>query len=261
MTEIFISYCRRNKGFTEQFIQGLAEQNYPADKIWIDWNNIPPSSKWEDEIRKGIEACNAVVFILSPDWILSNECRKELEIAIEYNKRLFPIIHQNIDPQSSPAALASLNWIFFREADDFKGAMQKLMAAINTDLDWVKQHTVLLKRANEWNSKKQDGSYLLRGSELQGAELWLSKSSDNKQPHPTPLQSEYIFASRQDASRRQRNTLIGVSAALVVSILLAIAAIVGGVEAVRKSQQALASQLAAQSITLVDTQPDLSLLL
>lgn len=261
MTEIFVSYCRRNKGFTEQFIQGLAEQNYPADKIWIDWNNIPPSSKWEEEIRKGIEACNAVVFILSPDWVLSNECRKELEIAVEYNKRLFPIIHQNIDPQSSPAALASLNWIFFRETDDFNTAMQKLMAAINTDLDWVKQHTVLLKRANEWHSKKQDGSYLLRGSELQGAELWLSKSSDNKQPHPTPVQSEYIFTSRQDATRRQRNTLIGVSAALVVSILLAIAAIVGGVEAVRKSQQALASQLAAQSITLVDTQPDLSLLL
>lgn len=261
MTELFISYSRRNKGFTEDFIKALAERDYPAEKVWIDWNNIPPSSKWEDEIRKGIEAANAVIFILSPDWVISNECLKELQVALEYNKRLFPIIHQNIDPKSSPPELASLNWIFFRETDDFNGAMQKLLEAINTDLDWVKQHTVLLKRSNEWNVKGQDNSYLLRGSELQDAELWLSKSSENKEPHPTPVQNEYIFASRKDATRRQRNTLVGVSMALVVSIILAIAAVLGGIEAVRKSQQALASQLAAQSINFVDTQPDLSLLL
>ena len=261
MTELFISYSRRNKEFTEEFIKSLAENNYPAERLWVDWNNIPPSSKWEDEIRKGIEAANAVIFILSPDWVISNECRKELQIAVEYNKRLFPIIHQNVDPKLSPPELASLNWIFYRETDDPKIALQKLLEAIDTDLDWVKQHTFLLKRSNEWNTKKQDPSYLLRGSELQDAELWLSKSSEAKVPHPTPLQNEYIFASRQDATRRQRNTLIGVSAALVVSILLAIAAVFGGVEAVRKSQQALASQLAAQSINFVDTQPDLSLLL
>jgi WD40 repeat protein len=261
MTELFISYCRRNKGFTEDFIKTLGEHGYSEDKIWIDWNNIPPSSKWEDEIRKGIEAANAVIFILSPDWILSNECAKELQIAVEYNKRLLPVIHQNIDPKTTPADLASLNWIFHRETDDPKGAMQKLLEALKTDLEWVSQHTVILKRANEWKEKAQDNSYLLRGSELQESELWLSKSSEGKEPRPNPVQNEYIFASRQDATRRQRNTLIGVSAALVVSILLAIAAVIGGIEAVRKSQQALASQLAAQAITLVDTQPDLALLL
>ncbi len=261
MNEIFISYCRRNLTFAQNFTKALSENGYPADKIWVDWNNIPPSSKWEDEIRKGVEDSNSVIFILSPDWLLSNECAKELQIAAEYNKRLFPIICQNVDPRGTPPELASLNWIFFRETDNFDDAMKKLLAAINTDLDWVAQHTILLKRANEWNTKAQDHSYLLRGSELQEAELWLSKASENKQPSPTPLQSEYVFASRKDAVKRQRNTLIGVSVALVVSIALAFAAVVAGVQALRQSQQALASQLAAQSSNYVDTQPDLSLLL
>jgi len=261
MPEIFVSYSRRNKEFTENFIKELRERDYSDEDLWVDWKDIPPSSKWEDEIRKGIENSNAIVFILSPDWVISNECAKELQIAVEYKKRLFPIIHQNIDPNKTPADLASLNWIFFRESDNFDGAMQKLLDAINTDLDWVKFHTVLLRRANEWQTREKDHSFLLRGSELQDAELWLSKSSDEISPQPTPAQNEYIFASRQDATKRQRNTLIGVSLALVVSIFLAITAVLAGIQAMRESQQALASRLAAQSITYLDTQPALSLLL
>jgi len=202
-----------------------------------------------------------VIFILSPDWAVSRECEKELEIAAEYNKRLFPIVWQNVDPNTIRPELASLNWIFFRETDNFDEALQKLFAAIKTDLGWVAQHTDLLSRANEWHTKGRDNGYLLRGSELQSAETWLSQASENKQPRPTPLQSEFIFASRQDDVRRQRRTLIGVSVAMVVSIALAIAAVISGVEALQQSQKALASQLAAQSSSLVNTQPDLALLL
>jgi len=261
MPEVFVSYSRRNKAFTEKFVKELGTQGYSDEDIWIDWQDIPPSSKWEEEIRKGIENSNAVVFILSPDWIISNECAKELQIAVEYKKRLFPIVHQNIDPNKTPAELASLNWIFFREEDNFDGAMQKLLNAVNTDLDWVKFHTVLLRRANEWLGREKDASFLLRGSELRDAELWLSKSSEDKSPQPTASQKEYIFASGQDESKRQRNRLIGVSLALVVSVLLAISAIIAGIQAMKESQQALASRLAAQSITYLDTQPALSLLL
>jgi len=261
MTEIFISYSRRNKPFVEKFLKALYENGYSSDTVWVDWEDIPAVSKWEDEIRKGIEKANSVIFILSPDWAISRECEKELEVAAEYNKRLFPIVWQNVDPNTIRPELASLNWIFFRESDNFDEALQKLFAALKTDLGWVAQHTELLSRANEWNAKGHDNGYLLRGSELQNAEAWLSQTSENKQPRPTPLQNEYIFASRKDDLRRQRRTLIGVSAAMVVSIALAIAAVISGIEALQQSQKALASQLAAQSSSLVNTQPDLALLL
>src|SRR4030095_13818370 len=108
-------------------------------------------------------------------------------------------------------------------------AFQKLLAAVKTDLECVAQHTNLLRRANEWSTKGQDNGYLLRGSELQQAEAWLSQAHENKHPLPTPLQGEYIFASRRDDVRRQRRNLIMVSTALVVSIGLAIAAAFAGV--------------------------------
>lgn len=268
MTEIFISYSRRNKAFVEKFLAGLKNNGYAGDNIWVDWEDIPASSKWEDEIRKGIEETNSVIFILSPEWAKSNECAKELKVAAEFNKRLFPIVCQDVNPSTIQPELASLNWIFFRETDDFDAAMQKLLAALKTDLDWVAQHTTLLRRANLWESNGRETSYLLRGGELQAAEAWLAHAADEKQPRPTQLQSEFIYASRQEESRlqaealkRQRRTLIMVSIAGVISLILAIAAAFLGFEAARQSQRALASELAAKANDLVRSQPDLALLL
>jgi hypothetical protein len=207
MNEIFISYSRRDKAFVERFLDGLKNNGYSSDNIWVDWEDIPASSDWEAEIKKGIETANSIIFILSPEWAKSGECAKELKFATEYNKRLFPIVWQNVDPNSIQKELGSINWIFFRETDNFDEAMQKLLSAIKTDLGWVSQHTTLLTRANEWNTKNRDDGYLLRGSELQEAETWLSQAGDEeKQPRPTPLQSEYIYASRQEDVQRQRCT-------------------------------------------------------
>ena len=261
MSELFISYSRRDKVFVERFIQALQLNGYSSGDIWVDWEDIPASSKWENEIGRGIEEANSVIFILSPSWVASGECAKELDYAAKFNKRLFPIVCQDVDPRTIRPELASLNWIFFRETDNFDAALQTLFAAVKTDLDWVNRHTHLLRRSNEWNAKGRDDGYLLRGTELQEAESWLSQAGEDKQPRPTALQSEYIYLSRQDDLQRQRRNLVRVTVALVVSVILAISAAVAGIEALRQSQNALASQLAAQATNIVYTQPDLSLLL
>ena len=262
MTEIFISYSRRNKTFAKRFIKALNENGYPPEDVWVDWEDIPASSKWENEIKKGIETTNSVIFLLSPEWAASKECLKELRFALEYNKRLFPVVCKKVNPNDVPSELASLNWIFFRQQDDFKKSLGTLLEALKTDLDHAAKHTELLRRANEWDKKGRDSGSLLRGSELQAAEAFLKQGLDeNKQPRPTTLQSEYVLASRQDDAKRQRRNLIWVSSALVVSVVLAVMAVIAGLSALRESQRALASQLAAESISLVETQPDLSLLL
>src|SRR5690606_10226742 len=62
---------------------------------------------------------------------------------------------------------------------------------------------------------------LLRGVDLRDVEQW-QVSSAAKDPKPTPLQTEYILASRQSEMARQRLTLLGVSTALVIAIALSI---------------------------------------
>src|SRR6185503_12410273 len=203
MDDIFISYSRRDKDFTQKLYDALKGVNRA---VWADWDSIPAASDWFAEIKQGIEETDSVLFVLSPAWIKSNECRKEMEYAVEMGKRLFPILWEPVDPKDVPPVLAKINWVYMREGDDFDQAFQTLCSAMDTDLDWIKKHTRLQVRAVEWDKKNRDHSFVLRGNDLSDAEQFISGAAQ-KSPGPTTLQGEYILASRSDANQRQRLTL------------------------------------------------------
>ena len=242
MNDVFISYSRRDKVFVQKLYECLTAANRT---VWADWDSIPAASDWDAEIKQGIQETNSVLFLLSPEWIKSNECRKEMIHAVAMGKRLFPILYLPVDPNDVPPELAKINWVYMRDTDDFDKAFQTLCSAMDTDLDWIKTHTRIQVRALEWEKKNRSASFALRGEDLTEGEQFISGAT-GKSPEPTHLQGEYILASRTDATRRQRQTLAGVTIALVVSIALGIVAFFQRQEAVRQSQIALARQLAAQ---------------
>lgn len=123
-----------------------------------------------------------------------------------------------------PEQLAKLNFVYFRESDPFDATFASLIVALDTDLDWKKTHTRLLVRAKEWERKGKDRSFLLRGEDLHEAEKWQAEAG-TKEPKATALHSHYILASRQAETRRQRFTLGSVAVALLVTVVLAIAAL------------------------------------
>lgn len=256
-SDIFISYSRRNKEFTQKLYNALIA----ADRtVWADWDSIPAASDWFAEIKDGIEQAEAIVFVLSPEWIKSGECRKELEHSVKMGKRLFPILYQTVDPNEVPQELAKINWVYMRDEDDFEKGFTTLNGAMDVDLDWVKSHTRLQVRAMEWDRKGRDAAFVLRGSDLTDGESFIS-SAAHKSPEPTELQGEYIIASRKDATRRQRRTMIGVLAALIVSVLLGIVALFQWSEAARHAFASRAGVLAALPYTTSDSHLDLASLL
>jgi WD40 repeat protein len=257
MDDIFISYSRKDKAFATRLHEALQARQREA---WVDLEDIPPTAEWREKIHAGIEGARAFVFILSPDSMASPECRMEVDHAAAIHKRLIPVVCREVDPQAAPEALGKLNWIFLREQDDFAKGIDTLLTAVDTDLDWVDAHTTLLEKATEWDRKARDKSLLLRGGELRAAEDWQVKSA-TKEPKPTELMAAFIVSSRHGETRRQRYLLGGVSAGLVVALVLAgIAWYQRGV-AKQRGQIALSRQLAAQADNLKDTQLDLAMLL
>ena len=217
---VFVSYSRRNKEFAQKLNASLDSNGVDA---WVDWEGIPLSSDWMDEITRAIEGGDAFLFIITPDSLASKVCMEELELGLKYNKKLIPILH--IEPEKGSSmheSLGATNWVYMREQDDYEATLPMLIETIHTDLGWVRQHTRLLKRAKEWESKNKNSSFLLQGSDLSEAENWMVEASAHDNREVVPLQGEFIQASRQLATKRQRNVLIGVSLALVVSIGMAI---------------------------------------
>ena len=197
--------------------------------------------------------------MVSPDSVdPASVCAREIEHALAHNKRLIPIVCRVVDTRvvQVPEPVGKLNWIRSFDANDFDLAIAKLMAAIQTDLEWAKHHTRILERAVEWNAARRDDSFLLQKNDLAAAERWLALGP-NKEPKPTELQTRYIFDSRASAAKRQRFMLSAVSTGLVITMVLAVLAWFQRGEAISQANVALARQLAAQAEVATSERPAL----
>ena len=266
MPDVFISYSRRDVEFVRELYAALAAHD---KDIWADWEDIPITAEWLLEVYRGIESSDNFLFVITPDSLASDVCAQELAHAVEKNKRLVPVLRREAAPGTTvPGALAARNWTFFRPDDDFAAAVDALVVALDTDLDWVRAHTRLLGRSLEWEKLDRDSSFLLRGRDLDDAEQWAAARSPDHEPQPTPLQLEYVLASRSSATRRQRITVTAALVAVVVAASLAVLALVQRNEAVeqqavaeRQARLALSRQLAAQSEAALDRDPEQSVVL
>ena len=243
MPDVFISYSRKDKEFVSRLYEALAEHKA---ETWVDWEGIPPTAEWLQEIFAAIEGSDAFVFVISPDGVMSEVCQLEVAHALKHNKRLIPVVCQEVNAQEVPAPLADRNWIFFREDDDFKTAFGTLMEAVKTDLDWVRAHTRLLVKALEWDRQQRDKSYLLRGRDLREAEAWLTQS-DQKEPKPTEIQGAYVASSRKAQTRRLSLMLGAVTAGLITAMVLAAVAFQQYLVARHNRNLEIARKLAAQA--------------
>ncbi len=256
MAEVFISYSRTDSTFVHALDDHLKSQ---GRDVWVDWEDIPPASDWEQDIYDNVDAAESFVFVVSVRSLDSQYCGKELARAQQGGKRIVPIACDNADPVAAPAALAQLNWIWCREDDDRDYAFAKLTSALETDLAWAKAHTRLLVRAAEWDARGGDGSLLLRGADLSAAEQTLAANA-GKQPAPTELQQRYLLASRRAATKRQRIVLASVAVALAVAMGLGVIALLQRNDA-RSATRSAGANAAAASASAPDTTLDLSLLL
>lgn len=248
---IFISYSRKDAAFVRRLHEALAAQQR---ETWVDWEGIAPSADWFREIEAAIDAADAFAFLLSPDSLASAVCVRELAHAVAQNKRILPLVRRDAGDGPVPAALAKLNWIFLRDGDDFDTALGVLLAAVDTDLDWVQAHTRLLVRAREWEGKSLDASLTLRGADLKAAEAWLALGP-TKAPPPTAPQTRFVIESRRQATKRRFQLLGGMVVALIVMAVLGTLSVFERRQAARQEAIAVARRLAASAERLRDQMP------
>ena len=225
ISDVMISYSRQDKKFVQSLSDAIRKT---GRETWVDWDDIPPTVDWWEEVKAGIEAAHVFVFIISPASVNSEICYKEIEHAVLNNKRIVPVMYKDIveqaDKDKMHRVLTSHNWVNLRKGDDRKQAFRTLLRALEADFEYVHQHTRLLVRANEWQDASLRGSLLLRGDDLRGAELWL-QNAYSKDPAPTELQVEYIDASRKRALRFLQFSIVGMLTVILALGLLSIFAV------------------------------------
>ena len=253
--DAFLSYSRKDREAADGLAAALEER---GKDVWLDVEDILAGADWRARIQRGIEACTAFVFLLSPDSLASEHCRQEVELAAGLNKLIIPVLLREVDERAIPPVLADREWVFLRERDASSGqGLERLVEALETDLNWRDEHTRLAGRTREWLDAERDKSFLLRGSELREAELWLATQASHRET-ATGEQAEYIVAGRRAATARQRTLLTAVGAGLAVAVGLAIFAFLQRNEAIAQKQAALSRGLIAESQAAFARDPSLA---
>jgi WD40 repeat protein/tetratricopeptide (TPR) repeat protein len=222
---VLISYSRRQVKFVDRLQAALRGRCIDAK---VDRSDIEKGERVWPRIKQLIIEADTIIFVLSPDSIISPFCLEEVEFAETLNKRFLPVVAVDVTGHKVPAALALLNFIFFTadpgddaSTDGFDEALDELVHALKTDIDWIREHTRLGALAERWDGRNRRNDLVLRGAELAAAETWLTKRPKDAPP-PSDLHQAFITESRQAASRRQRGWLIGAGVVTAVALGLAL---------------------------------------
>src|SRR5262249_29536508 len=147
----------------------------------IDRHGISGGEDWKRRLGNLISEADTVVFVLTPTSARSEICTWEAEEAQRLGKRILPVIQRPLEGVSPPPQLGERNYVFFHA--DPKAApgagsgtgLAKLVAALDTDFEWLREHTRYLQRATEWDRGGRPANRLLSGDDIAEAKAWVSR--------------------------------------------------------------------------------------
>jgi WD40 repeat protein len=210
---VFISYAREDLAVAERLVALLEAEHID---VKIDRRNLPYATEFKPELLDFIRQADAALFLIS-HWSVNSEwCRWEREQIVALNKRLAPVLIEDVALERIPEPLRTITFVPFTDPATFETTAGLLAIALKSDLEWVKNHTRWGERARRWDERGRKGAALLRGVELTEAEAW-ALARPREAPALTELQRNYIALSRRGVRRWQRNALV-VTAAVAVAL-------------------------------------------
>jgi hypothetical protein len=153
--KIFINYRRGDEpGFTQALL-GRLEQAFPAERLFIDVDNIPPGEDFVTMLESQVAQCDAMLTVIGNNWLDAADerggrrlddphdfVRIEIESALKQGKRVIPVlVHQARmpHPEELPEAIRPLSQ---RNAvrlthERFRADVQGLIKALQGAIDEV----------------------------------------------------------------------------------------------------------------------------
>jgi len=194
--DAFISFGKQESGdFAHQILNRLSENKWD---VYMDRNDIPLMIENEEFVFGAILRSDNFIYVISPNTIRSEYCKKELEFAIRFNKRIIPVLHRALghDEKFLDEIVANKSSVSIENPEEnVSGVITAIEKILRTDMDYVRLHSKYLFQARKWDLKGRKNTGLLFGPERKKALNWLAQKSDSL--IPMQLHIEYIQASRK----------------------------------------------------------------
>lgn len=193
MGYIFISYSSKNRAVADKLMKTLEKNNIDS---WVAPDDIPAGSKYAQVINKAIKNCACFVLLLSNDSMNSVWVAKEVERAINYNKKIISVkIEDLILTEEFELYISTDQIVSVYDIDNIDDEVHRLLSV-------VKAHTT-----SHFYEKKTLEQELLGNA---NADLYTPAASQNHASAAEPVQNP----KRKSASKGI--IIISVCSAVVV---------------------------------------------
>ena len=94
MTQVFISYSRKDLAFVERLEGDLRAVGL---EVWYDLSGLEIGAHWGMEIQAAIRQSQYIIIVLSPNSVASEWVEREFIYASSHNLKVIPLVHKTCD--------------------------------------------------------------------------------------------------------------------------------------------------------------------
>ena len=122
MTQAFISYSHKDIPFAARLADALEALGVHP---WIDRHGIQAGDRWSTSIQEGLDTCEVLIVILSPESMASSNVEDEWQYFIDQGKPLLPVL---LRPAKIHFQLSRKQYVDFH-GQAFEPALDQLVQA------------------------------------------------------------------------------------------------------------------------------------
>lgn len=141
---VFISYSTKNQEIANQINQTLKRSGF---KTWFAQESINAGQNYAKDIVKAIQSAQCLILLYSNDVDDSVHVQKELDLALKYKKKIYPLRIENIEPKEAMEYFLS-GAQYIDIFNDFRNDLDKFIEYLRTELGIKEDFTKKLDEKN-----------------------------------------------------------------------------------------------------------------
>lgn len=119
---VFVSYASPDRAFVNRLAADLRRRRI---KVWFD-ERLQVGDDRQQEISRAIKMTDGFVLVLSPDSVASTQVQGELNIALQEQKKIFPLMYRACEP---PETIKNLVYLDV-SSDHYQDGLAELVEVI-----------------------------------------------------------------------------------------------------------------------------------
>jgi HEAT repeat protein len=126
---IFLSYRSTEVDFA---LRLAADLKNAGVNLWMDRLDIKPGDDWVNALQKAVTDSAAIVAVVSPEYVQSKYCKRELSRADRIGRPIFPVLLRPVPDVDWPMEIERSQYIDFSDWQDEQVYQTQLNALVQT---------------------------------------------------------------------------------------------------------------------------------